>query len=62
VNKEDSLLAAAMPTAAIATVNNSITSLLSSCVGFVVEALVTKDVMLACNLLSQMVANLFVLL
>jgi len=51
-----------LTTAIVTKADNSITSLLSSCIGFVMEALVAEDILLACNLLSQMVDYLFILL
>lgn len=44
-----------MTTAAIATSDYTVTSLLSAAIGFVMEALTNGDVPLACNLLSQTV-------
>ena len=44
-----------MTMATIATSDYTVTSILSAAVGFVLEALMNKDILLACNLLSQMV-------
>ena len=56
LNVEDSLLeAATMTTATLATGDYTVTSILSAGMGYVIEALISEDISLACNLLSQMV-------
>ena len=44
-----------MTTVNIATIDYTVTSILSAAVGFVLEALINEDVPLAFNFLSQMV-------
>lgn len=57
LNVEDSLLeAATMTTATLATGDYTVTSILSAGMGYVIEALISEDISLACNLLSQMVS------
>ena len=50
-----------MTTVPIATGDYTVTSLLCAAVGYVLEALINDDVLLACNLLSQMVTHKFLL-
>ena len=45
-----------MTTATIATGDFTVTSVLSAGVGYVIEALMSGDIPLACNLLAQMVS------
>ena len=46
-----------MTAATIATSDYTVSSILSAAMGFVLEAFMKEDVMLACNLLSQMVTD-----
>lgn len=41
-----------------ATADCTITSILAAGIGFVIEALISEDIPLACNLLSQMVTTI----
>ena len=45
-----------MTTATIATGDFTVASILSAGVGYVIEALMSEDISLACNLLAQMVS------